>query len=426
MLFLDTNFMISEIVRKEGTIEIHFENGREFYFRVKPDKVIFYREDSDTETPFTNDIFIKTCDRAGYIMNSQISNNIDISLLTDDMIDAKYYMIPLTKNDSAVRSIKNKNRLKEYGSILSKNNLIMCPENFEITLYGGNDNNSDHIEILAQKLMSNMCMDISLFKSPLPSYVQIKYEVENNKVTYKDFIINRLPVPNISYKPLVYIGSYNIIADKTSFYTEKLVEYSEKGIDLNEAANMITEELDMKEDTLTKIEEDFDMKPEEQKKDEKKKPVIQIPQLVNKWVNWTKNVMIYVDDPKQVKLYECGNWAAIIFDFESPAQVLCNTIKSDIKVAESYALSMVDINRIAMCYDFSNQMYRFILRNTMGFKVDYNQLPYIPYQDIVDEEPVDEIYITFADHCIIIDKDPYLDSNNDILPYVNARSYISQ
>ncbi len=424
MLFLDTNFMISEIVRKEGTIEIHFENGREFYFRVKPDKVIFYREDSDTETPFTNDIFIKTCDRAGYIMNSQISNNIDISLLTDDMIDAKYYMIPLTKNDSAVRSIKNKNRLKEYGSILSKNNLIMCPENFEITLYGGNDNNSDHIEILAQKLMSNMCMDISLFKSPLPSYVQIKYEVENNKVTYKDFIINRLPVTNISYKPLVYIGSYNIIADKTSFYTEKLVEYSKKGIDLDEAANMITKELDMKEDTLTKIEEDFDMKPEEQKKDEKKKSVIQTPQLANRWMNWAKNVMMYIDDPDQVKIRQYGNWANIEFEFVNPVQVVCKTLKADFRVAESYALDLFYINQISMCYDFTNDLYTFAICDTLGRIINYNQLPYIPVDDM-DEEYANQIYITFANRCVIIDDRPYLDSNDDVLAYVNARSYLA-
>lgn len=426
MLFLETKFMVSKIIRKEGTIEIHFADGRDpFYFRVKPDRVIFYREDSDTEIPFTNDIFIKTYGEGGYILNSRILNNIDISALTDDMVNTKYYMIPLTKEDSAVRSIKNKNRLKEYETILSKNYLIMCPENFEIGYERSADNNTSYIKIRAQKLTSDKCMDINITKSPLPSYVQVKYEEKNNRIEYKNSIINRLPVTDISYTPLVYIESYDIIAD-TSVDTEYLAECGEKDIDFKTAVEMITDELQRKKDMIDEIEEDFGMKSEKQVEAQeiKTEPSIPIPQLANKWMNWTQNVMMYIDNSDQVKVHQYGNWASIEFDFADPVQVLCKTIKTDIRMAESYALDLFNINQISMCYDFANDLYTFAIRDTLGQIINYSQLPYIPIENM-DEEYADQIYITFANRCVIIDDRPYLDCNDEVLAYVNARSYLA-
>lgn len=141
------------------------------------------------------------------------------------------------------------------------------------------------------------------------------------------------------------------------------------------------------------------------------------------WLNWTKGVMMYVDKPKQIKIHALSNCSNIIFDFESPVQVICKTINFNIKKLESYALNMFDINRMALRYDFANKIYSFIFRTTMGYEINYNQLPFLPN---TKENVPEQIYITIANHCVIINDCPYLDNNNKVLSYINAREYLSR
>lgn len=413
MLFLDTKFTIDKIIRKDGAIEFHFADGRTpLYFKVKPDQVIFCTEDSDRDVPFTDDIFVKTYDKGGHTLNSQLSNSPDMSLLTDDITHAKYYMIPLTKEDSAVRSIKNKNRLKEYESIISKNQLIMYPEDINMAIDPANKTNTNiniNLQFWKDGFFGASPMKISLRKSAFPSYNQVKSAVKYDMIVYTKHNCNRLPVENITYNVAVYDSINNTLIDSNNASND-FPEETAIDMDAEKPIDNTTRALDIISNAIGRDSQSG-------------KANIIMPQHSNMRYNWTKCVMLHVDKPSQLKIHELNNWSSIIFDFESPVEVFCKSIKTDIRKVESYALNVSDINRIGLCYNYANKIYEFILCTTMGQEINYNQLPFLPTNR---DEQIDQIYITIANRCVIINDSPYLDSNNKVLSYVNAIEYISQ
>ena len=411
MLFLDTKFAIDKIIRKEGVIEFHSEDGKiPFYFKVKPNIVIFCREDSDPEVPFTNDIFIKACYNNGkYTFTIQFSNGDD-TLSLDGIADAKYYMIPLTKEDSAVRSIKNKNKIKEYESIISKNQLIMYPEDINMAIDQANkaNDNDIHLQFWKDGFFGTSPMKISLRKSVLPSYNRVKCSTKYGMIAYTKHNCNRLPVENITYNVAVYDSINNTLIDNNA--NNDFPEETAIDMDAEKPVDNTTRALDIISNAIGRDSQSC-------------KANIIMPQHSNMRYNWTKSVMLHVDKPSQLKIHELNNWSSIIFDFESPVEVLCKTIITDIRKAESYALNVSDINRIGLCYNYANKTYAFILCTTMGQEINYNQLPFLP---TTRDEQIDQIYITIANRCVIINDSPYLDSDNKVLSYVNAIEYISQ
>lgn len=409
MLFLDTKFKMGKIVRKEGIIEFHSTDGKiPFYFKVDPDKVTFCKgSNADSPFTFTKDIFVKT-DDGKHTFSVQLSNGDDTLTLTDDMATAKYYMIPLTKEDSAIRSTKNRNKIKEYESFISKNRLIMYPENINMSLDSVSKAKDNNIHLMFWKdgFFGSSPMKISLRESVFPSYNQVKYSTKYGMIEYTKHICNRLPVENIVYNVAVYDSINNILISYEDIPEEYADMNAGKPIDPNTSADTIDDVIDT----------DFDDQPQQESN-------IITPQPSDKWLNWTKGVMMYVDKPKQIKIHALTNFSNIIFEFESPVQVICKTIKTNITSLESYALNMFDINRIALRYDFGNEIYSFIFRTTMGYEIDYNQLPFLPR---MKEDMPEQIYITIANHCVIIDDCPYLDSNNKVLSYINAKEYLSR
>lgn len=407
MLFLDTNFKISKIVRKKGIIEFYSEyNENPFYFKVEPDKVILFCKDNDAGSSFTNDIFIKAYYNNGkYEFNVQFSDGDDI-LSLDLMANSEYYMIPLTKEDSAVRSTKNRNKIKEYESFISKNRLIMCSEDINMAIDQSNkaNDNDIHLSFWKDGFFGSSPMKISLRESVFPSYNQVKYSTKYGMIEYTKHICNRLPVENIVYNVSVY-DSINDILISYEDIPEEYDMNAGKPIDPDTPVDTIDDVIDT----------DFDDQPQEAN--------IIIPHPSDMWLNWTKSVMMYVDKPKQIKIHALTNFSNIIFDFESPVQVICKTIKNNIKMLESYALNMFDINRMALRYDFGNEIYSFIFRTTTGYEIDYNQLPFLPS---MKEDMPEQIYITIANRCVIINDSPYLDNNNKVLSYINAREYLSR
>lgn len=408
MLFLDTKFKIGKIVRKKGIIEFHSTDGKiPFYFKVDPDKVTFCKgSNADSPFTFTKDIFVKT-DDGKHTFSVQLSNGDDTLTLTDDMATAKYYMIPLTKEDSAVRSTKNRDKIKEYESVISKSRLIMYPENINMSLdpvLEANDNNI-HLMFWKNGFFGSSPMRVSLRESVFPSYNQVKYSTKYGMIEYTKHICNRLPVENIVYNVAVYDLKNDMITSYGDIPEECTDIDASKPIEPNTLAAAIDDIIDT----------DFNNQPQETE--------IVIPRPSNKWLNWTKGVMLYVDKPKQIKIQALNKFSDIIFDFESPVQVICRTIKNEIKMLESYALNTFDINRIALRYDFGNKIYSFILRTTMGYEINYNQLPYLP--SMSPDQP-EQIYITIANRCVIIDDCPYLDNNDKVLSYINAREYLSR
>lgn len=410
MLFLDTNFKISKIVRKKGIIEFYSEyDENPFYFKVEPDKVILFCKDNDAGSSFTNDIFIKAYYNNGkYTYISQLLDGDD-TLSLDPMANPEYYMIPLTKEDSAVRSTKNRNKIKEYESFISKNRLIMCPEDINMAIDQSNkaNDNNIHLSFWKDGFFGSSPMKISLRESVFPSYNQVKYSTKYGMIEYTKHICNRLPVENIVYNVAVYDSINNILISYEDIPEEYADMNAGKPIDPNTSVDTIDDVIDT----------DFDNQQQETE--------IVIPRPSNKWLNWTKGVMLYVDKPKQIKIQVLNNFSDIIFDFESPVQVICRAIKNEIKMLESYALNMFDINRIALRYDFGNKMYSFVFRTTMGCEINYNQLPYYPLPS-EDGDILEQIYITIANRCVIIDDRPYLDNNNKVLLYINAREYLSR
>lgn len=409
MLFLDTNFKMSKIVRKEGVIELRFadDDVDSFYFKVIRDVVTFYREDPKTGTPFTNDIFIKGYyDNGKYTYNIQFSNGDDI-LSLDDITGAKYYMIPLTKEDSAVRSTRNRDKIKEYESVISKNRLIMYPEDINMALDQSNktNDNNTHLSFWKDGFFGSSPMKISLSESVFPSYNQVKYSTKYGMIAYTKHICNRLPVENIVYNVVVYDSINSMLIGYEDIPEECADMDAGKPIDTNTSVDTFDDVIDM----------DFD--------DQSQETEIVIPHPSNMWLNWIKGVMMYVDKPKQIKIQVINNCSDIIFDFESPVQVICKTIKTNIKMLESYALNMFDINRMALRYDFNTKIYSFIFRTTMGYEINYNQLPFLPN---MKEDMPEQIYITIANRCVIIDDCPYLDCNNKVLSYIDAKEYLSR
>lgn len=408
MLFLDTNFKMSKIVRKEGIIEFRSADGEiPFYFKVETDKVTLFCKDTGAEESFTNDIFIKAYyDNGKYAFNIQLSDGDD-TLSLDPMANPEYYMIPLTKEDSKVSSTKNKNKIKEYESFISKNRLIMYPENINMAIDQSNkaNDNNIHLSFWKDGFFGSSPMKISLRESVFPSYNQVKYSTKYGMIEYTKHICNRLPVENIVYNVSVYDSINNILIS----YEDMPEEYADMNADKPINHDTPVDTIDDVIDT------DFDDQPQEAN--------IIIPHSSDMWLNWTKGVMMYVDKPKQIKIHALTNFSNIIFDFESPVQVICKTIKNNIKMLESYALNMFDINRMVLRYDFGNEIYSFIFRTTIGYEIDYNQLPFLPS---MKEDMHEQIYITIANRCVIINDSPYLDNNNKVLSYINAREYLSR
>lgn len=408
MLFLDTNFKMSKIVRKEGIIEFRSADGEiPFYFKVETDKVTLFCKDTGAEESFTNDIFIKACYNNGkYTFNIQLSDGDD-TLSLDPMANPEYYMIPLTKEDSAVRSTKNRNKIKEYESFISKNRLIMYPEDINMAIDQSNkaNDNNIHLSFWKDGFFGSSPMKISLRESVFPSYNQVKYSTKYGMIEYTKHICNRLPVENIVYNVAVYDSINNILISYEDIPEECIDMNADKPINHDTPVDTIDDVIDT----------DFDDQPQEAN--------IIIPHPSDMWLNWTKSVMMYVDKPKQIKIHALTNFSNIIFDFESPVQVICKTIKNNIKMLESYALNMFDINRMALRYDFGNEIYSFIFSTTTGYEIDYNQLPFLPS---MKEDMHEQIYITIANRCVIINDSPYLDNNNKVLSYINAREYLSR
>lgn len=410
MLFLDTKFKMGKIVRKEGIIEFHSTDGKiPFYFKVDPDKVTFCKgSNADSPFTFTKDIFVKI-DDGKHTFSIQLSNGDDTLTLTDDMATAKYYMIPLTKEDSAVRSTKNRDKIKEYESVISKNRLIMYPEdiNMDLDLSNKAEDNNIHLSFWKDEFFGSGPMKISLRESVFPSYNRVKYSTKYGMIAYTKHICNRLPAENIVYNVAVYDSLNNMLAVYADIPEECADMDADKPIEPNILADAIDDVIDT----------DFDNQPQETE--------IVIPRPSNRWINWMTGVMMYVDKPKQIKIQVLNNFSNIIFDFESPVQVICRAIKNEIKMLESYALNTFDINRIALRYDFDNKMYSFVFRTTMGYEINYNQLPYYPLPS-KEGDILEQIYITIANRCVIIDDRPYLDNNNKVLSYINAREYLSR
>lgn len=408
MLFLDTNFKMSKIVRKEGIIEFRSADGEiPFYFKVETDKVTLFCKDTGAEESFTNDIFIKVCyNNSKYAFNILLSDGDD-TLSLDPMANPEYYMIPLTKEDSEVRSTKNRNKIKEYESFISKNRLIMYPENINMAIDQSNkaNDNNIHLSFWKDGFFGSSPMKISLRESVFPSYNQVKYSTKYGMIEYTKHICNRLPVENIVYNVSVYDSINNILISYEDMPEECTDMNADKPINPDTPVDTVDDVIDT----------DFDDQPQEAN--------IIIPHPSDMWLNWIKGVMMYVDKPKQIKIQVLNSFSDVIFDFESPVQVICKTIKTNITSLESYALNMFDINRMALRYDFGNKIYSFIFRTTMGYEINYNQLPFLPS---MKEDMPEQIYITIANRCVIINDCPYVDSNNKVLSYINAREYLSR
>lgn len=404
MLFLSTEINMETIQRKDYKVFVKTPVSDEpLTFKVTPGPGSQVTLIGGKEELHVNvDIFVLLVNGEVVAYSPEPSNpQVDIE---NEIKQNKFYMIPLIKEDSAVRSTFNKKRLEKYKDILDPFNLIFIPEDVDVR--EDLDTDDDEKDIISMELfkvedMSDNGLKTTISKSPFPTYIQLSTRtLADGTIQYLKRTTARLPEIGKTYIPIIYDpDTKRTELASQRFYLTKL---SEK---------------ESSKDIMDGIEEDFFDDPEAVTAERDEEPTapdvyIPMPKYTDRTIpDWTQNVNLHVNI-NAAKLRPVYTKSCVKFTPALPEDtdytVFCSSIIPDIRKAESYAAVLNNVMRFEVEYNFRDRSYMFDFYDHNGSVIRYN---FFPVKD-------SQVYIAIFDGVIIIDSYPYRDSKSNPIPYV--------